>query len=490
MTNELKSKIVLGVTWNTLARFGNQIVQFVLSVILARLLTPTDFGIVAMIVVFSNFMGVMLDFGLGSALVQRPNLTNLHLHSAFWMNAVVGMMLTVFTFWVAPLIAAFYDVDILVQLGRVWSISFVFITLAVVPTAVLQRNMQFKALAVIEVLATVISGIMSIILAVLGLGVWSILLQNISFSLLSLVLKWKAVDWRIHLNFSFAAVHDLWGYTVHLFGFNFINYWSRNVDNLLIGKVFGADALGYYNRAYGLMLLPITQIISVISSVMFSAMSSIQDDIDRVRLLYLRAMSVIALIGFPVMIGLFVTAEPFVLVVYGENWRSMILTLRILSLVGMIQTLLNPTGWIYASQGKTRTMFKWGLYASSITVGGIVMGVWLGSIEMVALLYGCATATLLYPGIAIPGRFLQMSFFDVMRAICGALVASIGMAAIVVSVEQLFTEGWSPVSRLLLMVVCGIMSYTGIVFLFGIRGLDDILDLLHNPSMKWRQGNL
>lgn len=466
MSSDLRGQVLSGVLWNSLARVGQQALQFGFSVLLARLLVPEDFGTVSMILVFTGLVGMFADVGFSSALVQKRDLNQQQIQSIFWFNAATGVVLTFLTLLAAPWLARFYRTPSLEPITRVWSVTFVVVTLGLVPAALMQRRMQFRRLARISLVATLLSGAVGVLLALLGWGVWSLVAQNLISSSIMTALNWSAAGLRPQPVFRFEALRDLWGYTINLFGFNFVNYWARNADSLLIGRIFGAVALGFYGRAYGLMLLPITQIISVIASVMFPALSSIQDDVKRVKRGYLKAIALITFASFPIMIGLLATAEPFVLSLYGEKWSGIVPILRILCVAGLVQALLNPTGWLYTSQGRTDWLFRWGVVAGGALVMSIVAGVLLGSVEAVAACYAFANLLLLYPGIAIPGRLIDMRFGDVVRSVAGPAIASAVMGLIVAGLGAVLPDSWPDWQRLLLLVAGGVLIYLALVFGF------------------------
>ena len=467
MSANLKDQVLAGIMWNTVARIGQQSVQFAISVILARLLLPDDFGTIGMILVFTSFVGMFADAGFGSAVVQRSHITDLHLQSVFWFNVASGLFLSAVMFASAPFLAGFYQVPELLSLTRGLSPVFVLISVGLIPAALMQRRLQFHLIARISLIATVASGVIGVAMAVLGAGIWSLGAQYLVSYSVATLLNLAFSGWRPRRTFSWAALKELWGFTSNLLGFNFVNYWARNADNVLIGRVLGSAALGYYSRAYGLMLMPITQIISVISNVMFAALATIKADQARVRNIFLRAVGLISLLVFPLMAGLFVVAQPFVLVVFGEKWAAMIPTLRILALVGTIQSLVNPTGWLYLSQGRTDRLFRWGVARTTILVAAIAVGLFLGSIETVALCYAIANLLLLYPDISIAGRLVGMSFRDVLGSTFGSLAGSTIMGLLVFGLGLLLPNSLPQWQQLTLLSIAGVLVYG--VFIVGLR---------------------
>ncbi|MFN2168031.1 MAG: MOP flippase family protein, partial [Anaerolineae bacterium] len=466
-THDLKDKTVTGVLWNTVARAGQQAMQFGLSVILARLLLPDDFGAVGMVMVIVTFMSMAVDAGFAPALVQRTHISESHLDSVFWFNVVTGVALCGLFFAGAPLVAAFYREPSLAAMTRGLSAVFVLSAAGLVPAALMQRRLQFHLVARISLIATFVSGVTGVVLAFLGAGVWSLVVMYLASFGISTVLNLLFSGWHPGRAFRLSSLRELWGFSGNVLGFNFVNYWARNADNLLVGKYLGPAALGFYSRAYGLMLMPITQVIGVISNVMLAALSTIQQDRARVKSIFLRAVGLISLLVFPMMIGLLVVAEPFVRALFGENWAGMIPTVQILALVGVMQALSNPTGWLYLSQGRTDWYFRWGVVRAVVLVGAIVLGVVLGTIEAVAACYAVANLLLLYLDISIPGRLVGMTFRDLLGSIAGPLAGATVMGLSVYGLGRLLPDNVPQWQQLALLCVAGVLIYGA--FVVGLR---------------------
>jgi PST family polysaccharide transporter len=265
---------------------------------------------------------------------------------------------------------------------------------------------------------------------------------------------------------------------VNLVGFGVVNYWARNADDLMIGRLLGAGALGIYSRAYALMLLPISQVIGVVSDVMFSALSSIKDDRARVKVIYLRAIGVITLLSFPMMTGMFVVAEPFILAVYGAKWIAVVPILQILCLVGLLQSLTNPVGWIYTSQGRTDWMFRWGLFGSSALVIGIVVGALFGSVGSITIGYSLANLLIFYPCIMIPAKLINMSFKEIVAVVAAQFNFSIIMGICVWLLGQALPSHWSSWVHLVVQVLWGVLVYGSLIHFFNISAYRDIHQLV------------
>ena len=476
----LRTQTVRGVAWAAGARLGNQFAQFVVSAILSRLLFPDDFGLIGMIAVFTGFAALFSEFGLGSALIQRREITDDHINSIFWLNLLIGAGITLI-FWAASgPIARFYSNPHLVSLTRALAFSFSIAATAIVPRALLQKRMDFRNVARVDILSTIMAGATAVFLALAGAGVWSLVVQTLLGNVVAVPLLWRAARWRPRVRYSAKAIRELVGFAANLSGYNVINYWARNSDNLFVGKVIGSSALGIYARAYSLMLLPISQVTSVVGTVMFPALSSIQEDRPRVRRIYLRAMGVIALITFPMMTGLFVVAKPFVLAVYGQRWAGVIPILEIMCPIGLLQSMMNPVGWLYTSQGRTDWMFRWGVAGSGTLIVAIAIGAYFRTTESIAISYLIANVVLFYPCLAIPGRLVELRVVDVCRAVGGAMLCALAMGIVVWCVGRLLPQGLSAWITLSVEIAVGVLAYVLLVVRSDVAAYHDLRSLVHD----------
>jgi O-antigen/teichoic acid export membrane protein len=477
MHMSLRQRAIHAVAWSTVARVGNQASRFVISVLLARLLAPEHFGLIGMVTVFTGFAAVFAEFGLGAALVQRREVSDEHWSSAFWINVAVGWLVTGLFLLSAPALALFFGIPDLEPVCRALAFTFAIGGIGIVPTAMLQRKLRFRALAYVEILSAVAAGLVACWMALTGYGVWSLVVQSLLGRAGSVLIAFGMAGWYPRLRYSPAAVRDLLGFSLNLLGFNTVNYWARNADNLVIGKLIGSVGLGIYSRAYSLMLLPITQVISVIARVMFPLLASIQEDRARVKQIYLRATRLITLATFPIMAGLFAVADLFVVVLLGVQWTAVGPILRILCVVGMLQTLMNPTGWLYQSQGRTDWLFRWGLGAGAVQILGIAVGAWFGTASSVAWGYLAANALLLFPCVAIPGRLIDLRVHEVLRSISGTAACAFAMMGIVLIGGALVPNSWPLALQLLSLIATGAAAYGALLVVFRPAGYRELLSL-------------
>jgi PST family polysaccharide transporter len=411
-----------------------------------------------MVVVFTGFASVFTDMGFGAALVQKLDLTQHHKNAVFWISVAVGALLTLIFAAAAPYIASFYGVPALQPITLAISIIFFINAFATVKLALLQKAMDFRTLAAAQLTATVLSGLVAIYLAFSGFGVWSIVAMYVASAAVNVAVLWIITPWRPDFSLRWDAVQDLSKFSRNFVGFSAFNYWTRNGDNLLIGRFVGSAALGVYARSYTILLLPVWQVSGVITNVMFPALSAIQKDVKRVRELYLSSISVISLVTFPLTLGLFVVSRSFVLALFGDKWAAMIPLLQIFSLLGAIQSISTTVGWIYTSQGRTDIMFRFGLISGSIFIISFVVGLRWGTLG-VAVAYTIANFLLWYPTWSIPARLIDLDFVTMLRRLAPTFYGAGTMAFAVWVLGLVLPNGWSYATHLALQVAFGAIVY-------------------------------
>ena len=355
----LKNKSVAGAGWTGAAQAANQAIRLSISILLARLLDPSDFGLIATVNVFTGFLSLFVDMGIGAAIIQRKAISQTLLASAFWFNLAIGIVLTIAFAICAPLMATFFAQASLTRIAQVSSMSFALASAAIVPIAMLRRGLQFKEIAIVELSSCVIGGIVGFASAIAGLGVWSLVFQNLVFLAAKTIAVFAFSSFRPSIEFDWEKIAKILPFSMNLTGAKLVNYWVRKADNVLIARVLGATQLGIYSRAYSLMLLPLGQVSTVVGHVMFPTLSTIQDDLPRTKSIYLKALRIVALITFPISLGLMATADFFVIGLLGNKWADAIPILRILCLVGMTQSLGTMSGVIYQSQIWFYVKLKW-----------------------------------------------------------------------------------------------------------------------------------
>ena len=464
----LRQNVISATGWSATTRIGSQLLSFTFAIILMRLLSPEMFGIMGMIMVFIGFAKLFSDFGLSAAIIQRENLETRHLNSAFWFNFVIGLCLTLTFVVLSPLVARFYGNAILTPLTIVASFNFVIGSLSIIQRSLLVRKMDFRNIAFVEVLAFSLGGGVGIGMALLGYGVWSLVGQSVVTSVSNTLLMWVVSDWRPSGLFQWGAIRDLWRFGAYLMGGNILLYCVRHFDDLLVGRVFGGVELGLYTRAYGLMMLPLGVISRLIAVVLFPAFSSIQHDKERVARGYLEAIQAVALITFPLMIGLLVISQDFVLTFFGEEWIGLVPLIRVFCLAGMIESISTFNGTIYQSQGRPDLQFRVAIAVGLVSIVAIVVGLQWGVLG-VAVGYATYSLVATYPTMAIALSLVGLNFSTVVKNLTGILGCTLIMGFTVWGMGWLLLPAsWPHWLRLAVQVPFGVLLYLLLIHLFRI----------------------
>lgn len=473
---DLARRSVRGVAWSAGSKIGQQVLQFAVMAMLARLVAPEDFGLIAMVVVFSGFAAIFGDLGLGQALIQRGVITEAHRSTAFWLNLLAGACLTGLFIALAPALAALYERPELLPLVTVVAANFTLASTVVVQRALLQRGLRFREIGFAEIGATCVGGGAALAFAASGAGVWALVAHLLVTTATRSAILWVMSEWRPTLVVDRESLRDLWEFSRNVLGFSAINYWSRNADNFIIGRFVGPASLGLYSRAYNTMLMPMRDVSMVLQQVMFPALSRIQADTTRVRRAYLDAIGLIAMVTFPMGLGLLVVAEGFIETVYGQRWLDAAPLLQVLCLAGLPQPLSNTTGWIFKSQGRADIMFRWGLVASAVNVIAFFVGVQWGAIG-VAWAYAFATLLLTAPSFVIAGRLIDMTLGDLVHVTYRPLVAAAVMAAAVHAAGAALASSASRPVVLMVQVVTGVAVYSALLCILRVPGLQRAREL-------------
>lgn len=474
------------ISWTAFSQVIRQSLQIIIGIVLVRLLTPEDFGLIGLTSVFTGFAGLFSDLGLGAAIVQREDISEPDLNFVFWSSLLVGAVLTIVTILSAPLIAGFYHDSRLIKITDLTALSFAIAALGIVPSSLMQKSLRFKALAVADMVTVVFSGGIACWCAFRGFGVMSLVIQGLVAQVSSTILRWSMVKWHPVLALSWRAGRRLLPFGSGLLGSNLVNYWARNGDNLLIGKFCGAVQLGLYNRGYSLMMLPLMQIHSVLGSVLFPILSSMQYSKNEMRRVFLFANQGIAVVAFPLMLGLAVVADDFVKVLWGDRWASAVAIIRVLAIAGVANSIYTTVGWIYMATGRSDRMLWWTMVTSTIFVGSFALGLRWGALGVSIAFATTMYLVIWYPHWRLAGSLIDLSFHSFMSNLRGPLLSSLFMALGVLALRALLVPTLAPVIRLLVSVLAGVCLYVGALqvanvpaYLYmrerAISGLSDIL---------------
>jgi len=391
MAQSLKSKTAKGFAWN----FGGTLLQqgstFIVSIFLARILSPAEFGLVGMAMVFISISQVFIDVGFASALIQRQDNTSLTYSSIFYLNIVLGLLLTAGFYFCAPLIGAFYKNAQVTSLVRWLSLIFLFNSFDIVQMTILKKELNFKTLTVRTFIATLIGGIAGVIAAFWGLGVYSIVIQKVLTAVLGTIFLWSTTHWRPDLKFSYKEVKKLTGYSAFIF-FDQVYYQiTMQLDILVGGKVFSPKVLGYYTRANSLRNLVTQYSSSSLSAVFFPVLSSLQDKEEEYRRVYFKVISVIAFISYGLTGVMCILGRDIIITLFGAKWESSIPIFQVLILSAGNTPLNNMMNNAFYSKGKSKENFYIGVFRKSLRFLPLFMmyysGMFAFTVALVAMNY-------------------------------------------------------------------------------------------------------
>lgn len=398
--------------------------QMCSTVILARLLTPEDYGLIAMVAVVINFAMMFKDMGLSMATVQKAEINHDQISTLFWINVAVGVCITGCFMALAPVVAWFYGKQELRDVTMVLGCVFVFGGLTIQHQALLRRQMRFFALGLVEILAIAGAVIAAIIAGLWGAGYWALVVLHLSLAIGVAVGVWIAVPWRPGLPKRGTGCRKMLAFGANVTGFNFVNYFARNLDKILLGKVFGSVTLGLYSKAYSLLMLPINQIRTPIMSIAIPAMSCLQNEPEQFKRYFLKLVSIIAFISMPLVVFLVVCSKEVICVLLGEKWLSAVPIFRILAIAAFIQPVATVWGTVLISLGQSRRFLKWGILHAIIMVSSFVIGLPWGPIG-VAFSYTIANYLVLLPSCWYCFRFTPVSLGSFFIAVSKPATASI-----------------------------------------------------------------
>jgi O-antigen/teichoic acid export membrane protein len=479
---DLKRRTLDGLAWTFLARLVLQIVQYVISIVIARLLIPDDFGMVAMVGVFTGIAGIFVDFGIGAAIVQHRDLTDEQSRAAFGATVALGLVLSLLTFLCAPLIGAFYGRPELLGITRAMALVFVLNAIGIVPKAILQRGLRLRRLAFNDVTATIFGAVLNLVLALRGAHVWSLVIASLCSSAIGAALACGATK-TLRPSLHWNLIEPLLKVGANLLGFNFVNYWARNADNLIIGKMLGERELGVYVRAYSLMMLAMSQVAATVSSGMIPALALVKEDRPRTQRMYLRALGMTAFVSFPLMVGLCASADTFMRTVYGAKWLDAIPILRVLALVGALQAVLNPVGWIFVSQGRTDRMFRIGTLTALVIVVGFAVGATFHSAQAVAWSYFVTNLIICLPEMKVAGDCIGLGLGQMLGILRKSTASAVLMGVVVWGIGRV-AAGCPSGATLAIQIVSGAAVYFGTAWLSKEPALIDAREMV---GERWRR---
>lgn len=462
--NSLKKKVVSGVFWAFSERIMSQGVSFVLSIILARLLMPSEYGLIALVLVFINLANVFVSNGIGETLIQKKDADETDFSSVFYCSIAISTVLYISFFVLAPYIAIFYDNKELVWVLRIIALILPISSVNTIQQAYVSKQMMFKKMFFSTVGGTLVSGILGITLAHFGFGVWALVAQYLVNAVANTIVLFFIAHWRPKLLFSIDSVKQLVGFGSKLVGANLINTFYAELRSLLIGKLYTPAALAYYNRGNQFPNLLITSIDTAVGKVLFPAMAEVNNDISHLKNVTRRSMKTTAYLIFPLMIGLMSIAPSLVEVLLTRKWISAVPFLQICCIFWLFQPIQTANWQAIKALGRSDMLMKLEIYKK-------IIGVSMLLISMYISVYAVAISNAAFAGISMlinmmPNKkLMSYSMVEQFRDLAPSFVLSLVMGG------SIYTISWislPTISILLLQIMCGAIIYVGASHLFKI----------------------
>lgn len=474
----LRQKALKGVVWTAIQNWGRQVIALAIFFLLARLLEPKAFGLVALASLFLNFMEVFTDQGFGQAIIQRKEIDKEHLDTAFWTNIALSLMLVAFSMVGAEPIAALFNEPALVPIIRCLSLSFLFSGLNGVQSALLSREFKFKVLAVRSLVAVLVGGTVGLVLALRGYGVWSLVGQQLANGIAGVVVLWSTSKWRPGWGFSRYHFRELFSFGINIVGIKFLNFFNRRSDDFLIGYFLGPVALGYYTVAYRVLRIMTQLMTSTIDQVALPTFSNMQKEPERLRRAFYKVTQVASFIAFPAFLGMAALAPELVQVFFGSKWIASIPVMQVLAFIGILHSIYFFNSTVVMAMGKPNWQLRINcLNAVSNVIGFLIAVRW--GIVAVALAYVLRGYLLSPVPLAVIHRLIHIN----LRTYLSQYVAPLaGSAVVVLGVwgTKHFLSPWISLSGVLtICIVVGSGLYLGTILLLAPKLMQQILELAY-----------
>lgn len=473
MSESIKQKSLVGVGWSAIERFSVQGVNFLIQLVLARLLTPTDYGVVGMLAIFMQVAQTFIDSGFANALIQKKDCTQKDYSTVFYFNLGISSIIYILFFFVSPFVANFYRTEILTDVMRVLSLTLVINALSIVQKTILIKKVDFKTQSAVSLLSAFISGTTGIIMAYRGYGVWALCGQQIVNSICQFVFLQIFVRWRPSLAFSKESFNTLFFFGSKLLLSRLIHTIYKNLYTIVIGRTFSAESLGQYNRAEQFADFPSSNIGEIITRVAYPILSKIQDENDRLIIVYRTTIRYASLIIFPLMIGLLVLAKPLILLLLTEKWEGIIILLQILCLDFMLSHISTLNLNILYVKGRSDLALKLEIIKKTIAIIILVLSIPFGVIGMCwgKVVYGVIATVL---NTTFTKRLVGLSFFTQCKDFMPYMFMAAGMGIVVFLTTLLNIPN---ILQLIIGFLAGVSVYLLLLYIFDRTTLKEVITM-------------
>ncbi len=474
----LKQKTISGLLWSFIDSFAMQGISFIVGIVLARLLTPHEFGLIGMITIFIAISSSFINSGFGNALIQKQNCTQKDYSTVFYFNLLMGVIFFLILFFSAPAISRFFNEPQLIHLIQVLGIVLIIDALTIIQRTILTKRIDFKLQTKVSIISSILSGILGLTMALKGFGVWSLVVKQISQQTVNSVLLWTWNRWRPLFVFNIDSFRQLFSFGYKLLISGLIDTLYRNIYYLIIGKYFSAQELGYYTRADQFQSLPSSNVQNIISRVSFPILSSIQDDIPRLREAYKKLIRSTMLITFILMLGMAAVARPMILSLIGDKWESSIIYLQMLCFVGMFYPLHALNLNMLQVQGRSDLFLRLEIIKKLLAVPIILIGIIWGIKPMIFAMI-VNTVIAYYLNSYWSGKLIGYSFTQQIKDIFPSFFLALVVNALIFSLSFLVIKS--------LLIVLIIQISAGLLLTISICELLKFKDYIYIKNIAFEK---
>ena len=477
----LKEKAIKGVVWTAMGKWGSQCISFAVFLTLAHLLEPQIFGLVALANIFFAFMQVFLDQGFSKAIIQRQEIEPEHLDTAFWTNIGIALVLLGISISGAGLIANLFKEPLLTPIIRCLSLSFVFAALNSIQSALLYRQLAFKALTTRTLLATFSGGVVGVVMALLGFGVWSLVGQQLTNGFVGVLVLWWSTDWRPGFKFCTKHFQELFSFGINIVGIQILEFFNRRSDDLLIGYFLGSIALGYYTVAYRWLLVMTQLLTSVTIQVAIPVFSKLQTEPELLKRAFYTATQLTSLISFPIFTGTAVLAPEIVQRLFGEKWMASVPVMQVLAFIGILHSLQYFNGTIIMAMGKPLWKLKLNFLDAVVNVIAFLIVVRWG-ILAVAAAYVIRGYLLSPIEFFVIRKLVPLNFATYLRQYIVPLIGTIAMATTILIVKNYLNIVFTSQALIVLVIILGAAVYIATIMMLAPKLVQQILTILQRKN--------
>jgi PST family polysaccharide transporter len=448
----IKQNTIKGIFWSAIQNWGSQAGSFIIFLILARLLSPEAFGLAALANVFINFMQIFINQGFAQALIQKQELEDKDINTAFWTQVFFSLLLAIIAFSFANVISISFNQSSLTQIIQILSSLFIISAFSQTQTTLLIRKFQFKTLAVRSLLGIFAAGIVGICMALSGYGVWSLVGQQITYESVGMVVLWTANKWRPKFYFSWQCLSELYSFSVNILGYRLVEFFSQRTDNLLIGYFLGEVALGYYAIAHRILEVLIQLLIGTLNQVALPTLSRLQKDYKQFIEAFYQLNKFTSLISFPVFLAIIILSPELLVTLFGEKWSNSIPILQILPFVGIIRTVSFFQRSAFVAMGKPGLQFQLGLINAILNILACLIAVRWG-ILAVASAYVISNYLVFPLGQWHLSQLISISWSTYLSQFIAPVTCTVIMIIAMLFTQKILTDYHYP---FLSLVICSI----------------------------------